>query len=268
LVLDVDDRNHGGRQGSKSAVGRLPVPTALVESGGGLQVVYVLREAFVLDRDDPEALAAAVRAYLQAALALQALSGADATAWPSHLYRCPSTYHLKDPTRPFLVGATVNRERRFHLSDFDDFASVVDPRVIEQNTTRLVSRLTGRSGCLGSLASLDPVGGRVVLPRRVSPAIVRLLNEGRHRLYCHRDGTLDRSRAVYAAALSLLAAGLSKRRTASVLAKSALRAAVEDRGDDGLRWLTFQVDAAAQYLADEKQTPQALGAASVQAERR
>jgi hypothetical protein len=82
--------------------------------------------------------------------------------------------------------------------------------------------------------------------------MVELLNSGRHSRYTRADGSLDRSRAVYAAAMSLLGAGVSKRRVAALISRSALRAAVEDRAADGPRWLGFQIEAAARHLAESR----------------
>ncbi len=258
VVLDIDDRDHGGREGVLAAVARVPTPTAVVTSGGGVQVAFVLREAIVFDRRDEAALTEAVRGYVRVALALQEITGADDTAWPGHLFRCPQTYHLKDPSRPVLVTVELDPSRRFNLSDFDSLVGAADAGRVEAATARIVARLLGRKPPSASLDRLVPLAEaagadgkkpRVVLPRRVSPAIVRLLNEGTHPKYLRGDGTLDRSRAVYAVALSLLAAGLDEDRVASILAASALRPAIDDRGDDALRWLGFQIRAAREYLA-------------------
>ncbi len=128
-------------------------------------------------------------------------------------------------------------------------------------TARIVARLLGRKPPCASLDRLVPLAEaaradgtkpRVVLPRRVSPQMVALLNRGTHPKYLRADGTLDRSRAVYAVALSLLAADLDEDRVASIIAASALRPAIEDRGDDALRWLGFQIQAAREYLATQR----------------
>lgn len=258
IVLDVDDRDHGGRAGTVAALARLPEPTATVRSGGGHHAVYVLREAVEFPLGDDAALARAARGYLATALGMQQVVGADATAWPSHLFRCPGTFHLKDPARPVLVEVEVDPSRSFNLSDLGDFAAAVDDERIDTTVEEFVARRTGRERRLASLASLDrsllpidPRSGKpkITLPRRVSREVVRLLNVGRHPKYERRNGTLDRSRAVYAAALSLLAARLEPERVASIIAVSALKPALDVKGGDAARWLGHQIGAAQTYLA-------------------
>lgn len=255
IVLDVDDRDHGGREGVLRAIARAPRPTAYVFSGGGVHVVYVLREAIVLDRTDEAALTVSVRAYVHAAHALQAITDADDTAWPGHLFRCPGTFHLKNPSDPLLVDVRLDAANRFNLADFDELLDAASTGRVESITTRVVDRLLGRTRVAGFLDAITPIAGtpgkktKVKLPVRVSPEMVTLLNTGKHPKYARRDGTLDRSRAVYSASLSLLGAGLDPQRVATLIASSALRSAIEDKGDDAVRWLGFQIDAAMKFLA-------------------
>lgn len=258
IVLDIDDRNHGGRAGTLAALSNAPEPTFLVHSGGGVQAGYVLREAIVFERSDPAALAEAVRAYLEAALALQALTAADATAWPSHLFRCPGAYHLKDPSRPVLVTADLRPDRRFNLEDFEEFLGLVDGAALASARVALLDRLEGvrRKAPLvpAPIGAVAGPGGvrRVVLPRRVSPQMVGLLNGHGHDKYLRPDGTLDRSRATFAVAISLLAAGIEPERVVSMLRASALRPAADDRGAYGETWLVNQVQAAQRYVASQR----------------
>ncbi len=250
IVLDIDDRNHGSRDGTLAALSRAPAPTFVVHSGGGVQAGYVLREALAFDRADDVALKGAARDYLAAALALEEITGADATHWPSHLFRCPGAYHLKVPHRPVMVTADIQAERRFNLSDFEDCMGCVELARLDGATDDLVAKLRGerRAAPTGS-GVLTPLKGRVRLPRRVSRKILQLLNEGIHPDYTHPSGLLDRSRAVAGAATSLLAAGIAKERVVRILASSALRGAVDDRGDYGPLWLRKQVQKAATHLA-------------------
>lgn len=254
IVLDIDDRCHGSRSDTMRALGRAPCPTYIVHSGGGVQAGYVLREGLLLDRSAPDSLAASVRAYLQSALALQTLTGADATAWPSHLFRCPGAYHLKDPSRPVLVTVDLEPKRRFNLEDFEDYCELVNPTTLDAACASLCARLAGTERApvlapapLGASSTGD-AGRRIVLPRRVSAGIVRMLNGQGHPKYLRPDGTLDRSRATYAAALSLLAAGIERERVFALLLVSALHSAADDRGAYGGRWLAHQVSAAWEYL--------------------
>ena len=257
IVLDIDDRDHGSRSGSLEAAARVPRPTALVHSGGGVQLVFVLREALSFDREDAPGLERAARDYVRAALALEHATGADPTHWPSHLFRCPCTYHLKHPDHPVLVQVEIEPERRFNLGDFDELTAAEDPTRLKSAVDRLVERLTGcapRCSVPPPLSSVstfrrsDGLRG-VSLPRRVAPTTVGLLNHGMHPSYMRADGSLDRSRAVYAAGISLLAAGIPPDQVEAMLASSALRGAVEDRGEYGPEWLHRQVGKAATYLA-------------------
>jgi hypothetical protein len=261
IVLDIDDRDHGGRRGTLAALAQLPRPTATVLTGGGVHAAFVLREAVQFPLGDEAVLATAARGFFVAALGMQDAVAADSTAWPSHLFRCPQTFHLKDPTRPVLVEVDVDSGRFFNLSDLGDFASAIDPDRVEVAVAEFVARRTGRSRSLASLASLDrtlypidPKSGKpsVVLPRRVSRDVMRLLNVGRHPKYERRNGTLDRSRAVYAAALSLLAARLKPEQVTSIIIDSALRPILDEKGADAARWLGHQIGAAQAYLAKQR----------------
>lgn len=257
ILLDIDDRDHGGRDGTLRALATVPRPTAVVRSGGGVQAAFVLREAVVFDRRDEDGLAASIRTYLRVAVALERLTDADETWWPSHLFRCPATYHLKQPSRPLLVAVDLDPARCFNLSDFDDVTSSVEDVDLATYAEGLVDRFMGRPRRARAVPVLAPLPAtprgpgekpRVTLPRRVSEATVRLLNTGHHPKYERRNGSLDRSRAVEAVACSLMAAGLGDERIVSVIANSALRAALDDRGDDAMRWLGFQIQAARVYL--------------------
>lgn len=250
IVLDIDEKDHGSRAACNAALSRLPDPTYRVNSGRGIQAGYVLREALTFDRGDAVALEDAARRYLSVALSLQQIAGADPTHWPSHLFRCPGAYHLKDSNRPVLVTVELAAERRFNLADFDDYTVAVQEAHLDQQTSNLAGKLLGRThSCARSAGSVEQLHGRIRLPRRVSSAVVELLNTGTHAKYTRTDGSLDRSRALYAAAISLLAAGLSQGRTAQLLCASALRPAMHDRGDYGPAWVENQVRKAAAYLA-------------------
>ena len=85
ILIDIDDRDHGGRGGTLGALARLPQPTAIITSGGGVQAAFVLHEAVVFERANQETLEQTAREYLVAALALQAIADADATAWPARV---------------------------------------------------------------------------------------------------------------------------------------------------------------------------------------
>lgn len=261
IVLDIDDRDHGGRGGTLAALAQLPRPTATVLTGGGVHAAFVLREAVQFPLGDEAVLTTAARDFFAAALGMQDAVAADSTAWPSHLFRCPQTFHLKDPSRPTLVEVDVDAERHFNLSDLGDFAAAVDADRVEVAVAEFVARRTGRRRSLASLASLDrtlypidPKSGKpkIVLPRRVSRDVVRMLNVGRHRKYERRNGTLDRSRAVYAAALSLLGARIDPEQVASIIVDSALREILDEKGADAARWLGHQIGAAQAYLGKQR----------------
>lgn len=264
IVLDIDDRDHGGRRGTLAALAQLPRPTATVITGGGVHAAFVLREAVHFPLGDEAVLATVSRSYFAAALGMQDTVAADSTAWPSHLFRCPQTFHLKDPSRPVLVEVDVDPARFFNLSDLGDFAAAVDGDRVEVAVAEFVARRSGRSRRLASLANLDrtlypidPKSGKpkIVLPRRVSRDVVRLLNVGRHPKYERRNGTLDRSRAVYVAALSLLGARIEPEQVAAIIAASALQPILGEKGADAARWLGHQMGAAQAYLAKHRGQP-------------
>lgn len=250
IVLDIDDRSVGGRAGCMAALTRIPEASFVVHSGGGLQVGYVLREALEFDRGDEAALRDTVHAYVRAANALGCMAGADATHWPSHLFRCPGSYHLKDRERPVLVTCELHPERRFNLEDFDELAPAANDATIEFNASKLLARLRGETLTAPRRPITPPpvINGIVRLPRRVTHEMRDLLRFGVHPKYTHTDGTLDRSRATYAVAMSLLGAGLDVGRVLGILSVSALRPAVDDRGDYGEDWLVGQVTKAEAYL--------------------
>lgn len=253
IVLDIDDKAVGGRPGCVAALSRVPEPSFVVHSGGGIQVGYVLREALEFDRTDDDALRSHVYSYLRAANALGCLTGADNTHWPSHLFRCPGAYHLKQPKRPVLVTCELHPDRRFNLSDFDDLTGASNERTIEFNAAQLLARLWGEPTRARRRTITPPpmVEGVVRLPRRVSADMRQLLTYGVHSKYCHADGTLDRSRATFAAAISLLGAGLNIDQVLSALSVSALRPAMDDRGGYGHDWIVGQVTKASAYLTSQ-----------------
>ena len=254
IVLDIDDKNVGGRAGCMAALTRIPEPSFVVHSGGGLQVGYVLREALLFDRSDDGAMRDTVYGYVRAANALGCLAGADATHWPSHLFRSPGAYHLKQKDRPVLVTCELHPERRFNLADFDDLAAASTDATTDFNAAKLLARLRGETLKAAPRTITPPpvVNGVVRVPRRVSAEMRELLSYGRHTKYTRPDGTLDRSRATYAAAISLLAAGMTVDEALGLLCISALRPAVDDRGPYGEDWLVGQVtkaEAAAKVAA-------------------
>lgn len=259
VVLDVDDKRVGGRDGCMSALERLPPPTFVLHSGGGVQAGYVLKDALEFNTEDEAGLQASARSYLRAAIALQRVAGADATNWPAHLFRLPGAFHLKIPGRPVLVEADLHPARRFALGDFDDLASCVDEPELCRSTNALIARLRGETRARvgpssGASESTPPrVDSQpiavVKVPRRVSRPMLALLNCGRHPRYVHADGTLDRSRATYAAAMSLIQAGLSEDEATQALLASALRPAIDERCGYGPRWVAGQVQKASAYLA-------------------
>lgn len=250
IVLDIDDKNVGGRAGCMAALTRIPEPSFVVHSGGGLQVGYVLREALLFDRSDDGAMRDTVYGYVRAANALGCLAGADATHWPSHLFRSPGAYHLKQKDRPVLVTCELHPERRFNLTDFDDLAAASTDATTDFNAAKLLARLRGEAVRAVRRVITPPpvVDGIVRLPRRVTREMRDLLSFGTHPKYTHADGTLDRSRATYAVGMSLLGAGLDVDQVLGILSVSALRPAVDDRGNYGEDWIVGQVTKAAAYL--------------------
>lgn len=253
IVLDIDDKSVGGRAGCMAALSRIPEPSFVVHSGGGIQVGYTLNEAVEFRREDPAELEHQVRAWLAPAKALGKITGADDTHWPGHLFRAPGAYHLKNPTRPVLVTVDLHPERRFNLDDFDDLTACLDEREFQSSVDGLIAQLTGakRRTRGSSVTAPEAVDGVVEIPPVVSKAMTRLLNLGIHPKYTNKCGTLDRSRATFAAAISLLASGLDESETAGVLMASALKPAVGDRGEYGTDWLRGQVTKAAAYLERE-----------------
>jgi len=89
---------------------------------------------------------------------------------------------------------------------------------------------------------------RVVVPRRVSRRTIALLNTGTDARYVAPEGGLDGARAVFAASMSLLAAGLPEGDVARALALSALRRVIDQQGDQAARWLARRVLAARRAL--------------------
>lgn len=242
LVLDIDAKSVGGEERVNDCVKRVPVPTALVRSGGGVQAVYVLREALVFDRKDDEALLQAVTQYVEVSLGLEKAAGSDEVWTPSHLFRCPATYWLKRG-QPILVSLeSFEPSRLFNLSDFELYRTPSSERTMDLSL-KLHARLLGSPEPSLPLLAMEPPphDRRMILPRMVSEDIVTLLNTGFSSRYARVDGSLDRSRAVFGACMSLANAGLSDAAIANVIRWSGLRDAVADRGTYSLKWLSSQI---------------------------
>ena len=120
-------------------------PTYTIDSGYGLQALWLLREPLTLNEDiDLEEFEAINRG-------LQKFLNADTTADISRIFRLPGTFNNKNPEQPILVEIIEATKKRYTIDDFNFITPVYrtsthDYTLNTQLTTTLVdlTRLSDR----------------------------------------------------------------------------------------------------------------------------
>jgi hypothetical protein len=99
------------------------LPSALVDTGGGYQAYWFLKETIRIGLDDDRGYTAeTLEGYLAG---LQQHIHADPSRKDvTSLMRLPDTANIKYPDRPECRVVRLHPERRFNLSDFDDYRIV------------------------------------------------------------------------------------------------------------------------------------------------
>jgi len=168
LIADIDDKLYGDDHGEAlAAIEAFPMqPSAVISSGGGFQVYWLLAEPLNLTEHGGR--------YREAATRLpQALCGPerrpDTVSNPERLLRVPGTLnHKYDPARPVGVG-WLHLDRRYRLLDLElwlrEHAAWTEPpppkaRTSEGTTSDVITDFNRRYDLLGLLARHGATLGR------------------------------------------------------------------------------------------------------------
>jgi hypothetical protein len=135
LYADLDDKDHGGIRGAARAIleeriasGALPQPTVLVDSGGGVQMYWGLRDPFLLDT--PEKRDRADRVQKAWVTHVGSDDGAKDAA---RVLRVPGTLNYKyDPPRPAAI-LDADYSRLFSL---DELEALLPPEQVKPAKVR------------------------------------------------------------------------------------------------------------------------------------
>jgi len=99
-------------------------PTVTVATGNGGHAWWVLKEPLIFENDDDRVRAAAAVYRWQTLLRFNAANRGwafDRLADLPRVMRIPGTYNFKDPQSPKPVTVHQTTDRRYNLSDFEDF---------------------------------------------------------------------------------------------------------------------------------------------------
>lgn len=130
LWADVDAKAFaGGKPEALKRIQEFPIqPTAIIDSGNGYHVYYLLKEPE--DTTDPKNVQR-VEAALKALA--RGLNGDPAAAELARVLRIPGTVNTKDPIRPLPVGiVSLNPERAINLGDIEDLLGTSNGGEVEQ----------------------------------------------------------------------------------------------------------------------------------------
>lgn len=100
LYAEFDVKTYGSKDAIRAHLDQstFPIPSALIDSGGGLHAYWLLRETFSLDTDDRRAAAEVIQR-----LWVQTVGGDDDAKDLARILRIPGTLNLKyDPPRPVV----------------------------------------------------------------------------------------------------------------------------------------------------------------------
>jgi hypothetical protein len=152
-ALTVEERSEGKRRARQILLDRLPAglqPSVIVDSGGGLQAWWPLKEpALVGDGDDAYQLST-LEGYLKGLA--RHLDADPAVAQLAALMRLPGYVNRKYPDAPMAEILEDHSERRFTLTDFDEYFLAASSLV----STPALSGSNGRRR-IESLGTLAPV---------------------------------------------------------------------------------------------------------------
>ncbi|WCS26689.1 DUF3987 domain-containing protein [Methylobacterium sp. NMS14P] len=176
-------------------------PSAVIDSGGGIQMVFLFPKALSATSENIAAVEAQARALAQH-------YGGDATSDAAHLFRIPWTINLPNASKrkrgrqPALASGKVLKPWRFHT--LDDLAKVAPPVADESAITETTEFDLGAAWeARGDPERLDPeLAARLKEARRERPRLDKLLS----REPAPQGGRSDRD---YAIAATLIEAGFT-----------------------------------------------------------
>jgi hypothetical protein len=125
-------------------------PTIVIATGNGAHVWWIFKEPYVFDGDDDRQAIASLVSRWHTLLSLNASSRGwayDRLADLARVLRIPGTQNLKDPANPKDVTVHSFADRRYCLSDFQEFldaAAIPDPQAEEKAAREWAERFAAK----------------------------------------------------------------------------------------------------------------------------
>ena len=125
-------------------------PTIIVATGNGLHCWWLFKEPYIFDDDEDRKYAARIVARWHTLLRLNAAAQGWAYERLSDLarvLRIPSTTNFKDPSHPKPVALHSLTDRRYNISDFEEFvddAAIPDPEAEEKAAREWAERFADK----------------------------------------------------------------------------------------------------------------------------
>ena len=126
-------------------------PTVVIATGNGAHAWWLFKEPYVFDDGGDRKDTAILVSRWQTLLRLRASQRGwafDRLADLARVLRIPGTVNLKDPNNPKAVTLHSATDRRYNLSDFEDYlddAAVPDPEAEEKATREWAERFADKS---------------------------------------------------------------------------------------------------------------------------
>lgn len=232
LYVDLDAKDFGdGDSGKHLALERLqhfinrnlvPYPTAIVDSGNGYHIYWVLRKPIRLGKDGTITIQEA-ETYLKGIAEL--LHGDRAAAEVSRVLRVPGLKNLKNPKSPKeCLLIQLDEEKRYTLADFTPVSA----------ETKLMN-FESRQRPPGSLSELlDKVSPKM-------KTLVKIGNNGDYR---------SRSEADQAVITELLAKGATEDQIFEVFGRFPIGEKYREEGRNGVAYLKHSVEKGRLYVSE------------------
>lgn len=251
LWADVDSKCFpGGRSTALAAIRSFEVkPSAVVDSGNGFHVYWLLTEPLALVDEQERERAEGIMRGLQRRLPAEAGTALDSTWDVSRILRVPGTWNHKHAVPVRVTTVEAHFERRYSIAELMPYH---DGRSLPK------SRRCTRSEAWQT--TLEPWAGRgaealqLAVDRGISQNVLRLIRTGNATAYGR-----DRSRRDQAVVLALRAAGTEADDVLAIFADYPVGAKANEPGN-GEQYVRRSIEKADERLASGASGRRTLGA--------
>lgn len=135
-------------------------PTIVIATGNGAHVWWIFKEPYIFDGDDDRQAVASQVSRWHTLLCLNASSRGwayDRLSDLARVLRIPGTQNLKDPANPKEVTVHSFTDRRYNLSDFEEFldtAAIPDSQAEEKAAREWAERFADKPLVMNTIAHI------------------------------------------------------------------------------------------------------------------